>query len=77
MRTQHLHRTWYSTDASTEDPDYVGAFTQTFPRHEDRTVVNVEWDKPGKGWVEVTFLINGEGFASEHPYPWPTVKDEP
>lgn len=59
MRTARLHRTWYPTDVTDEDPDYVGAFSDPFPDPRHRTdgaqIVHVDWSKPGE--VQVTYLI--------------------
>jgi hypothetical protein len=70
-RVAHLHRTWYQTDAQTSEPEYMGTFSGTVPMDDERQIVNVEWDKPGKGWIEVTFLIPGESHLESDPYPWP------
>lgn len=57
MRTQKLMRSWYPTDASADDPEYVGAFSGPFPAEEaGRRIVAVDWSKPGE--VEVTWLIS-------------------
>jgi hypothetical protein len=57
----HLHRAWYRTDATEEEPEYVGAFSGTIPDTalRGRTIVGVDWSK--QGWVEVTFLLSGPG----------------
>lgn len=74
----HLMRTWYQTDADTKEPDYRGAFSDTIPGLilQDSKIVNIAWDSPGKGWVEVTYLTPGPGSTSANPYPWtnPEVK---
>jgi hypothetical protein len=74
----HLMRTWYSTDADTQEPAYRGAFSDTIPGTalQGATIVNIAWDSPAKGWVEVTYLQPGPGHPSDHPYPWtnPEVK---
>lgn len=57
----HLHRAWYRTDATEEEPEYVGAFSSTIPDTalRSRTIVGVDWSV--RGWVEVTFLLSGPG----------------
>ena len=59
-----LHRAWYRTDATEEEPEYVGAFSGTIPNSalRGRTIVGVDWSK--RGWVEVTFLLSGSGIDS-------------
>lgn len=58
---KHLMRTIYRTDATEEEPDYYGAFSDTIPasafRGGEKDIVHVDWSH--RGWVEVTFLIPG------------------
>lgn len=53
-------RAWYRTDVSDEDTDYLGAFSSAIPP-ETRTgrIVDVDWSE--RGWVIVTFLVDGDG----------------
>lgn len=53
-----LFRTWYKTDATDEEPDYVGVFSEKIPDaafRDGATVVDVDWSERGE--VQVTFLI--------------------
>lgn len=65
----HLHRTWYRTDATVDEPEYVGAFSGTIPDSalRGRTIIGVNWAV--HGWVEVTFLLSGDGHEGNIPYP--------
>lgn len=57
QRLQRLQRTWYATDATPDDPDYIGAFSDPFPAEDaTRKIVDVDWSKPGE--VMVTWLIS-------------------
>lgn len=52
-----LMRTWYRTDISKDDPEYVGAFSNPFPVEDStRRIIAVDWSKPGE--VEVTWLVS-------------------
>jgi hypothetical protein len=54
--SMRLMRTWYKTDASDEDPEYVGAFSGEIPKPKDgEEIVGVNWSE--RGWVEVTYLL--------------------
>lgn len=58
---KHLMRTIYQTDATTDEPDYLGSFSSTLPASVFRDgwqIVNVDWSK--RGWVEVTYLVPGQ-----------------
>lgn len=57
---RHLMRTIYRTDATEEEPDYLGSFSDTIPASalDQGEVVNVDWSH--RGWVEVTFLQAGQ-----------------
>lgn len=58
MKTQRLMRTWYTTDATDDEPDYLGAFSADFPAETPaRRIVSVDWSTRGE--VMVTWLING------------------
>jgi hypothetical protein len=75
----HLMRTWYQTDADTQEPEYQGTFSETIPGTAltgSAQIINVDWNNPAKGWVQVTFLQAGPGHPSDNPYPWtnPEVK---
>lgn len=60
MRTSRLMRTWYKTDATDDEPEYVGGFSNEFPTPTDeRQIVAVDWSKRGE--VEVTWLLPGSG----------------
>jgi hypothetical protein len=51
-------RSWYPTDVSADDPEYVGSFSDPFPAEDDtRRIVDVDWSTPGE--VQVTWLIEG------------------
>lgn len=66
----HLMRTIYRTDATVEEPEYVGSFSDTIPGSalQQGQIVNVDWSK--RGWVEVTFLVPGQHDGNGNvPYP--------
>ena len=63
----HLMRHWYQTDTSDDEPDYEGTQSSTIPGWGDREIVGVDWSR--RGWVEVTFLIPGEGVPWENGRP--------
>lgn len=66
----HLLRSLYRTDATVEEPEYIGSFSDTIPGSalEQGTIVNVDWSI--RGWVEVTFLILGPHDGDGNvPYP--------
>lgn len=54
-----LMRAWYGTDATADDPEYVGAFSSDIPtpgpHGNGYTIVGVDWST--RGVVEVTYLI--------------------
>ncbi|MFD2421639.1 hypothetical protein [Amycolatopsis pigmentata] len=57
----HLFRVSYRTDATDEDPDYQGSFSDTIPDsalRDGAQIVGVDWSQ--RGWVEVTYLKRGE-----------------
>lgn len=66
----HLMRMVYRTDATVEEPEYIGSFSDSLPGSAmtPGKIVNVDWSI--RGWVEVTFLVNGphEG-GGNVPYP--------
>lgn len=57
MRTKKLMRTTYKTDATDDEPEYIGAFSDPFPDPGDRgaLIVNVDWGVRGE--VEVTYMV--------------------
>lgn len=63
MRTARLHRTWYPTDATDDEPEYVGAFSAPFPHPDNEfgpgRIVNEDWSE--RGVVEVTWLTEATG----------------
>lgn len=66
----HLFRTIYRTDATVEEPEYIGSFSDTIPDSALRQgqIVNVDWSV--RGWVEVTFLAPGKlDGGGNVPYP--------
>jgi len=66
----HLIRIVYRTDATVEEPEYIGSFSDTIPASalDQRQIVHVDWSV--RGWVEVTFLIPGRSDVSGNvPYP--------
>lgn len=60
---KHLSRTIYRTDVDESNPDYIGMFSASIPDRalEDSQIVNVDWSE--RGWVEVTYLVPGPGYA--------------
>ena len=68
MNDKHLMRTWYKTDVSDDDPEYVGNTSATIPARAFESgyqIVAVDWSTHGE--VEVTFLIPGSGFRPAPP----------
>lgn len=61
MTNKRLHRTWYPTDVSGDDPEYVGAFSAELPdpAKRDAVIVDVDWSE--RGTVCVTYLIPANG----------------
>lgn len=52
-------RTWYTTDVTPDEPEYVGAFSGPFPAEEPgRRIVAVDWSTPGE--VQVTWLVQSD-----------------
>jgi hypothetical protein len=52
-----LMRTWYKTDTNDNDPEYIGAFSDSIPDRavEEQTIIDVDWSVTGE--VQVTFLV--------------------
>lgn len=57
MSTQRLLRSWYPTDVTDDDPEYVGALSCPFPAEDAaHRIVAVDWSTPGE--VMVTWLVS-------------------
>jgi hypothetical protein len=57
MKTKHLHRAWYPTDVDDTDPEYIGAFSGSYPYpRDDAVIVDVDWSE--RGQVQVTYLVD-------------------
>jgi hypothetical protein len=72
MAAEHFHlmRTVYRTDATVEEPEYIGSFSDTIPASAlgQGRIVNIDWSI--RGWVEVTFLVPGRHDGDGNvPYP--------
>jgi hypothetical protein len=65
----HLTRVLYRTDATVEEPEYIGSFSSSIPESALRNsqIVNVDWSI--RGWVEVTYLRSGAQDGGNVPYP--------
>ena len=62
MRLSHLMRITYQTDATDDEPEYLGSFSHSFPTPDDeRQIVAVDWSTRGE--VEVTWLHRGGRFG--------------
>lgn len=66
----HLMRMEYQTDATVEEPGYRGSWSGTIPDSAlrgDTQIVAVDWSI--RGWVEVTYLVRGEGHTGDVGWP--------
>jgi hypothetical protein len=61
---KHLFRTVYRTDATDDEPEYKGMFSETLPDSAfwESQIVHVDWSE--RGWVEVTYLVEGRSTIS-------------
>lgn len=56
MANKRLFRSWYPTDVSDDDPEYVGTFSERFPApRPGMEIVDVDWSVRGE--VQVTWLV--------------------
>lgn len=50
---------WFSTDYDADEPEYLGAVSESFFVGDEQKIVDVDWSVPGE--VQVTYLVPVHG----------------